>query len=170
MSDTDAWFIVATKPKQEFIAKQNLELLGADVYLPLCRQKKKVQKQKVEVITPLFSGYLFSRFSPVTMFHKIRYTRGVKNVLGSGDGLWTLDNKRIEDIRSREKEGVVVLKKREIPFRDGDRIEVDEGDFDGWEGIFFEDIPDKDRAVVMLTNVSYSSKLILPKRFLKHSG
>ena len=51
-------------------------------------------------------------------------------------------------------------------FRKGDRILIDEGDFEGWEGIFQEELPDRERAIILLTNVQFSSKLILPKKYL----
>ncbi len=59
--DTKSWFIVSTKPKQEFIAEQALKSLGANVYLPLYFKKVKKNKEKVEVLSPLFSGYLFAQ-------------------------------------------------------------------------------------------------------------
>ena len=160
------WFVVNTKPKQEFIAEKNLRSLGADVYLPVYFKRKKINKEKIEVISPLFAGYLFSQFSLKNLYHKVRYTRGVKAILGSNDYIWTIENSKIDDIRSREQEGIVILKKKEKDFGKGDKILIDEGDFDGWEGIFYEELPDKERAIIMLTNVSFTSKLIVPKKYL----
>ena len=164
-SDT-AWFIVNTKPKQEFIAERNLRLLGVDIYLPVYLKKVKKNKEKIDVISPLFAGYLFARFSIDRFYHKVKFTRGVKKVLGNQDYLWTIDHDRINDIQTREKDGVVVMKKGKELFRKGDRIIIDEGDFDGWEGIFYEELPDRERAIIMLTNVKFSSKLIIPKKYL----
>lgn len=171
MSESEAslWFIINTKPKQEFLAEKSLRSLGADVYLPLYHRKVKKNKEKMEVISPLFSGYLFAQFPVREMYHKVRYTRGVKAVLGNEEGLWTICSDRINDIRTREDhQGIVTLRPREEHFDSGDRIMIDEGDFDGWEGIFYEDIPGTERAVIMLTNVSYTSKLIVLKKFLRH--
>ncbi len=61
---------------------------------------------------------------------------------------------------------MVVLRRTEVHFRQGDRILIDEGDFEGWEGIFQEELPDRERAIILLTNVKFSSKLILPKKYL----
>ncbi|MCP5050749.1 MAG: hypothetical protein GY940_26535 [bacterium] len=166
--DTRSWFIISTKPKQEFLAEQSLKSLGADVYLPLYSKKIKKNKEKIEVISPLFSGYLFAQFSVVELFHKVRYTRGVKSVLGNNECLWTITSQKIDDIRCREDNGIVTLKPREDNFKCGDKIMIDEGDFDGWEGVFYEELPDNERAIIMLTNVSYTSKLIVLKKFLRH--
>lgn len=166
--DTSTWFIVSTKPKQEFIAEQSLKSLGANVYLPLYFKKVKKNKEKIEVLSPLFSGYLFAQFSVVNLYHKVRYTRGVKAVLGNNECLWTINNEKIQDIKCRENNGVVTLLKREDSFKCGDKILIDEGDFDGWEGVFYEELPDNQRAIIMLTNVSYTSKLIVLKKYLRH--
>lgn len=165
--DTSSWFIVSTKPKQEFVAEQSLKALGANVYLPLYFKKIKKNKEKVEVVAPLFSGYIFAQFNIVDMYHKIRYTRGVKSVLGNNECLWTIGDSKISSIRDREQDGIVKLKPRDDQFHSGDRILIDEGDFDGWEGVFFEELPDRERAIIMLTNVSYSSKLIVQKKYLR---
>lgn len=165
--EEDPWFIINTKPKQEFVAEKNLKSLGVIVYLPVYKKKIKKDKKKVEVISSLFSGYLFAKFSVNQYYHKVRYTRGVKLVLGNNEYLWTIENGKIKDIKSRERSGVVVLKRRKNNFKKGDNILIDEGDFDGWEGIFFEELPDKERAIIMLTNVRYSSKMIVPKKYLK---
>jgi transcriptional antiterminator RfaH len=166
LSKNSNWFIINTKPKQEFIAEKNLKLLGIDVYLPIYLKKVKKDKAKIDIIAPLFSGYLFSKFSIPDSYHKVKYTRGVKMVLGSKDYLWTIGQDRVLDIKLREKNGVVILKKKVEHFSKGDRITIDEGAFDGWEGIFYEELPDRDRAIIMLTNVKFSSKLIVPKKYL----
>lgn len=172
MRDCEAnhWFIISTKPKQEFLAERSLRSLGATTYLPLYHKKIKKHKEKKAIVSPLFTGYLFARFPIRELYHKVRYTRGVKAVLGNNEGLWTISNQRIEDIKHREDgQGLVTLTPRIETFESGDRILIDEGDFDGWEGIFFEELPDNERAIIMLTNVSYSSKLVVLKKYLRHS-
>ncbi len=160
------WFIIHSKPKQEFDAEKHLRALGVEVYLPLYARKVRRNRMRVERIAPLFSGYLFSRFDLRESYQKVRYTRGVKAVLGRGETLWTLADEKIQDIRSRESGGLVVLRPRQAQFRPGDRIRIDEGDFEGWEGIFREELPDRERAMILLTNVQFSSTLILPKQYL----
>ncbi len=162
-----SWFIINTKPRMEFVAEKSLRSLGVNVYLPLYQKKVKKNKEKINIISPLFSGYLFSQFSVFKFYHKIRYTRGVKSILGNNDRLWTINSEKINDIRLREDNGIVALKKKDEIFRGGDKILIDEGDFDGWEGVFYEELPDHRRAIILLTNVGFTSKLIVQKRFLK---
>ncbi len=161
------WYILSIKPKREETVIKHLDSLGIISYLPLCKKKIKKNKEKVDVVVPLFPGYLFCKFNFTDHYQKVRYTRGIKKVLGNKQSLWVISDERIEDIRSREENGVVILKKIKEDFTPGMPIVVDEGDFDGWEGIFFEDIPDEKRAVILLTNVNFTTKLTLPKKYLK---
>ena len=160
------WFIINSKPKQEFDAERNLRSLAIPVYLPVYGKKVRKNRVKVERVAPLFSGYLFAHFDVREFYQKVRYTRGVKSILGYNEYLWTISDEKIQDIKSRESNGLVVLRKREQNFRKGDRILIDDGDFEGWEGIFQEELPDRERAMILLTNVQFSSKLILPKKYL----
>ena len=160
------WFIVSCKPKQEFDAERNLRTLDIGVYLPVYNRRIKKNKTKVDRVAPLFSGYLFARFDIHEFYQKVKYTKGVKTILGYNEYLWTIADEKIRDIQSRENNGLVVLRKREERFSKGDKILIDEGDFEGWEGIFQEELPDRERAIIMLTNVKFSSKLILPKKYL----
>ncbi|MFH2108285.1 MAG: transcription termination/antitermination NusG family protein [Chrysiogenia bacterium] len=160
------WFIVNCKPKQEFDAERNLRTLAINVYLPVYNKKIKKNKTKIDRVAPLFSGYLFARFDIHDFYQKVKYTKGVKTILGYNEYLWTIADEKIRDIQSRENNGLVVLRKREESFSKGDKILIDEGDFEGWEGIFQEELPDRERAIILLTNIKFSSKLILPKKYL----
>jgi len=164
------WYVINTKPRQEFVAERNLKMLGAQVYLPIYFKSVKKYKEKLEVVSPLFTGYLFAQFSVDKLYHSVIYTRGVKCVLGTRDCLWTIEPDKVQDIRHREDNGVVVLQRSWNRFEKGDKILIDEGEFDGWEGIFFEELPDKQRAVIMLTNLGYSSKMIVEKKCLNKFG
>ncbi len=160
------WYIINTKPCQEEIAKVNLESQNVEVYLPLYKKKIKKNKKKEEKIVPLFPGYLFARFDLDTMFHKVSYTRGVKKILFNRENVFTISDEVIEAIKQREEDGVVKLVSKNYEFKRGDRIIIDEGIFDGWEGVFYEETEDSERAVILLTNVKYSSKLIVPKKYI----
>ncbi len=163
---SNAWCIIQCKPKQEFSAEKNLKLLDINVYLPVYMKKIKKNKIKIDRLSPLFSGYLFAQFNIFNSYQKVKYTKGVKNILGYNEYLWTIADEKIQDIKFRENNGIVLLRKKEDAFCKGDRILIDEGDFEGWEGIFQEELPDRERALIMLTNVKFSSTLILPKKYL----
>ena len=91
------WYILSIKPKQEQSVIKNLNIMGVESYLPLYKKKKKVKKEKTDVIVPLFPGYLFCRFDFDDHYQKIRYTRGVKKVLGNKQSLWIIDKDKVEE-------------------------------------------------------------------------
>ncbi len=160
------WYVLNVKPKQESVAEKNLRKLGVEVYLPLYYKTIKKHKEKTEVVSPLFTGYIFARFDLTEFYHKVIYTRGVKSVLGNSTALWTLGNDRIEQIKERELGGVIRLQRKTESFKKGDRVIVDEGSFDGWEGVFQEELPDEDRVIILLTSIGFSSKMTVPKNIL----
>lgn len=160
------WFVLSAKPKQEAVAEKHLHEQGVEVYLPLYRRRVKVKKDKLEVISPLFPGYLFARFDLAACYSQVRYTRGVKAILGSGDRVWTIADDKIAAIRARETDGLVQLRPKETEFHPGDPIRIDQGAFDGWEGVFQEELPDQQRALILLTNLHYSSTMIVLKSYL----
>ncbi len=162
------WYVVQSKPRQEALARDSLAALGLEVYLPLYLKDEKRHRVKVKILSPLFAGYLFARFDTDTHYRAVRYARGVKTLLGQGHRLLSIPDSRIRDIREREKDGVVSLQKKTRPFNSGDPIRIDEGDFDGWRGIFVEELSDQERAVILLTSLSYSSRMVVPKNILIH--
>jgi len=96
------WFVLNIKAKQEALAEQNLKKMGVEVYMPRYYRTVKKEKKKTQVISPLFSGYLFARFDLVEYYHKVMYTRGVKSVLGNSTSIWFIENDKIEEIKKRE--------------------------------------------------------------------
>jgi transcriptional antiterminator RfaH len=53
------WYVVHTKPKQEFRAQENLQNQGFETYLPTIK-KQYVRGQKIDLkSTPLFSKISF---------------------------------------------------------------------------------------------------------------
>jgi len=160
------WYILNVKPNQELLAEINLKQLGVEVYVPLFYKTVKKGKKKVKIIKPLFSGYIFARFDLIKYYHKVIYTKGVKKLLGNSNSIWFLSEKKINEIRNREKNGVIELIKKDEKFSKGDKVLIDEGSFDGWEGIFYEELPDKERVVILLTSLGFSSKMTVSRNTL----
>ena len=83
-----SWYAVYTKPRQEHIARENLERQHFEAYLPLMRSSRKRRGRWVEAIEPMFSRYLFIRLEPgTTNVASVRSTRGVTSLVQFGNGL-----------------------------------------------------------------------------------
>ena len=77
------WFAVAVKPRQEKLAARVLRDQGLEDYLPLYRERRRWSDRLKEVEAPLFSGYLFCRFSPRDRAPILR-TPGVRSIVAFG--------------------------------------------------------------------------------------
>ncbi len=154
-----AWFVLNTKPKKEFQVERLFEQGGIDFYCP-----RYVQESREK---PFFSGYGFIHFDHPAQYRLVRYTRGVKRIIGNEIGPIPIPEEIIQRIKQREINGYVELEKYgEIPDI-GDEIEIMEGPMKGLRGIFRRELTDKDRVVILLNYVSYQGQLIIEKKKLK---
>src|SRR5262245_20366287 len=84
--DICAWYAIHTNPRQELRAENNLRAWGVETYLPKIKERGLNQyvSKHAWSIKPLFLRYFFARFRYNTFGHKIRYTRGVRDVVSFG--------------------------------------------------------------------------------------
>jgi len=59
MSNNVSWYAVVTRPRQEKLARMNLERQGYRVLFPSVRQRKRQRGKWRMVVEPMFPGYLF---------------------------------------------------------------------------------------------------------------
>lgn len=79
------WYVVHTKPHQEFRALEQLQNQDYDCYLPTLQVTKLCRGKSISVIEPLFSRYLFIRLDNAnTNWTPIRSTRGVSSIVSFG--------------------------------------------------------------------------------------
>lgn len=108
---------------------------------------KRVRGKYVDVIEQLFPSYLFAFFDNEKHGHMIRYTRGIKYVVGKETPL-AVPAEIIDAIRERMQDGVVVPVPEDI--KKGDRVFIKEGPFKDFYGIFQREMPGKARAMILL--------------------
>ncbi|MFQ6037733.1 MAG: transcription termination/antitermination protein NusG, partial [Candidatus Aminicenantales bacterium] len=116
---------------------------------------------------PFFPGYGFIYFDYPEQYRLVRYTRGVKRVVGNQAGPIPIPEAVIQEIRAREIDGYVELEKYGEEPEIGDEIEVMEGPMKGLRGIFRKELSDRDRVVILMNYVSYQGQLIIEKAKLK---
>ncbi len=160
------WYAIHTHPSREAVAAMNIERLGLEVFLPKIKQQKIIWGVAQMVIKPLFSGYLFARFSPAAYLHSIQYARGVRRVLGNGDRPLPVDDEIILAVRSAMGEGGYVQIQSQ-PMRRGDRVIVQDGPLQGLIGTLDQEIGDRERVVILLEAIEYQARLLIDKRCLK---
>lgn len=156
------WYVINTKPKKEAQVERLFQEGGFTIYCP-----KYVTENR---ILPFFPGYAFLRFEFPDQYQMVKYTRGVKRIIGNKQGPIPIPEETIQGIQEREENGVVVLEKYGEEPSPGDNIEVVEGPLKGLKGIFKKEIGDKERVMILLNYVSYQGMLLIEKRKLKKTG
>jgi transcriptional antiterminator RfaH len=149
---TPKWYLVKTKPRNEIKVFTRLVEAGFEGLFP--RVRKKSRRKESPDIGPLFPSYLFIRFA-LEQLRTVRYTRGVAKVISFGPEPQEVGDDIISAVRERmDEEGIVTLVRPPANWKPGDRIRIGEGPFAGLEAIFLEELPDRDRVVLLLEAVS----------------
>jgi len=153
------WFVINTKPKKEFQVEKLFTEGGIEVYNPKYMYENKMK--------PFFSGYGFVYFDFPAQYQLVKYTRGVKRVIGSREAPTAIPEEVILEIKSREIDGLIELYKYGEEPEVGDEIEVMEGPLKGLRGIFKKELTAKERVIILLNYVTYQGQLIIEKEKLK---
>jgi transcription antitermination factor NusG len=153
------WFVINTKPKKEFQVEKLFTEGGIKIYNP-----KYLHENKIKAFFP---GYGFIYFDFPAQYQLVRYTRGVKRVVGNKHSPTPIPEEVIHEIKSREIDGLIELYKYGEEPEVGDEIEVMEGPLKGLRGIFKKELTAKERVLILLNYVTYQGKLIIEKEKLK---
>ncbi|RXS43043.1 transcription/translation regulatory transformer protein RfaH [Idiomarina sp. 29L] len=125
--DSDVWYVIRTKPKQEERAALNLENQGFEVFAPKLTVKKLRRGVRTSVVEPMFPNYLFVRLDDIIeQFYKIRSTYGVAGVLRFGNNIPKIPQQWVDEMK-----GVDELTDEQAP-KVGDSVEIQQGPFRGF--------------------------------------
>jgi transcription antitermination factor NusG len=153
------WYVINTKPKKEFQVEKLFTEGGIEIYNPKYMHENKIKA--------FFSGYGFVYFDFPAQYQLVKYTRGVKRVVGSREAPTTIHEEVIREIKSREIDGLIELYKYGEEPEVGDEIEVMEGPLKGLRGLFKKELTAKERVIILLNYVTYQGQLIIEKEKLK---
>lgn len=157
--DMQNWFILNTKPKKESQVEKIFLEAGFKIYNPKLKMGDR--------IAPFFPGYAFIEFDYPDQYRLVKYTRGVKRIVGSENGPIPMDEELVEAIKAREINGLIELEKYGKEPKIGDEIEVMEGPLKGLKGIFQKEISGNDRVLILMNYVTYQAKMIVEKKKLR---
>jgi transcriptional antiterminator RfaH len=153
------WFVLNTKPKKEFQVERLFYEGGFEFYCPKYKYDNKIK--------PFFSGYGFLWYDHPEQYRLVKYTRGVKRIIGNETGPIPIPEEMIQEIKAREINGYIELEKYGTEPDIGDEIEIMEGPLKGLRGIFRRELTEKERVIILLNYVSYQGQLIIEKKKLK---
>ncbi len=169
MKDIRNWYCIYTKAgKEDAVSKSLRERLDLKVFNPKIKRKKFVRGRFVEALEELFPCYIFSRFELGRYFHTIKYTRGIRRIVGDSFGNpYVVDDAIIEAIESRMVGGFVSLRPQR--FAPGEKVVIQEGPLRGLEGIFLEEIKPKERVLILLNAIRCQAKVEIEPDFVGRS-
>lgn len=99
------WYLAYTKPRQEEIARVNLEQQGFESYLPLYKKFRKTEQGPVSVFEPMFPRYIFFRpGKPGQSISAVRSTKGITTIVRFGFEPAVIDEVLLQRIRQLEQD------------------------------------------------------------------
>ena len=146
-TNTQSWYLIQTKYRQETTALTNLERQGYTCYLPKFTKAAKGvgRPPKGEV---MFPRYLFIQLDTGESGHNwmpIRSTRGVDKLIQFGHTYPRVDDRLIRSLKEREKDTPL-----QPLLKQGDAVQILDGPFKDLDAIFFTE--DSEHRVLILIN------------------
>jgi len=166
-SSAPCWYAIYTKPAKEDLAVEYISRLGLEAFNPKIKKSQKVWGVLREINAPLFPCYVFARFSEFYM-HSVRYARGVRRIVGTGEIPTPIDERIIDCIRSRSVEEQSYGKSSAI--KPGDTVVINCGLFYGLEGIVLEELNDKERVRILLNTIEWQARVLVEKRRIEKTA
>ena len=145
--DERAWYAVYTKPKCENSVVTLLNNAAIRTLNPKIQVRKYVRGKYVLVVEQLFPSYIFALLDREKDCHMVKYTRGVKYIVGKENPV-AVPHEIIHSIEER-LEGEII---RQVPedLMKGDRVLIKDGPFKDFYGIFEGTLPGKERSIILL--------------------
>lgn len=168
-TDSRQWYLVYTNLKQEERANDNLRAWGVEtVHAKLrARRYNEFTGAPTYITQPLFPRYLFAKFNAREQLPKVRFTRGIQNVVCFGENPATVDESIIEIIRERIDENGFVKINNEL--KPGDKVVISAGPLKNLIGIFEREIKGSDRITILLTAIGYQGHLMVERDLVKRA-
>jgi transcriptional antiterminator RfaH len=152
----DSWWICQTEVQREHLVRLLLMRHGFTTYAPRIKHRGR--------IAFLFPTYVF--VGAAAQWSPIRWTRGVTQVLMSGNQPARLPHKIIAELHSRERDGFVKLPTQQRGLRKGQNVRIVRGSFCDQIGLY-DGMSSHDRARVLLELLGRKVTVDLPENDVK---
>ena len=119
------WYLVYTKPKNEDIVSQKFIDAGFEVLNPKLKERKVYRRKLQDITSPLFPCYIFVKFDRSENYRLVKYTRGVRSIVGTAYEPSVVPDEIIESIAGRLKEGIVTIKPAKL--KPGEEVVIKAG-------------------------------------------
>jgi transcription antitermination factor NusG len=151
------WFVIQTNPRAEERAMHYLGEKGLELFFPRIQVVRYRELRAGVALRPMFPSYLFARFRFPDEYPHVRWTRGVRRILGAGEEPLAVPGEVIALIQAQvDDKGVVKVGRR---LRPKDRVRIRSGPFKDLLGIFEREIDDQGRVEILLSVVGYQARV-----------
>jgi transcriptional antiterminator RfaH len=153
------WAVAQLQPNRTALALQMLAQEGFTVYAPKLRERRTIRGRREDSEVALFSGYAFVTIE--LQWHAARWCPGVIRLVMDGLQPAKVPDAVIEEIRARERNGVVELPQRAR--RHDDRVKILAGPFRGHLAIY-AGMSAHERVAVLLQVLGGPQRVTLAQR------
>lgn len=155
------WYVIQTKPLCEDAVAKQLHNADFEVFNPKVKSLVKGACCDVVRNKSLFPSYLFSMLNleDSNILHMIKYTRGVRKVLGAGFLPIPVPEEVVEFIKNKIEEKPFV--EQQYIFKQGDGVRVKNGIFKDIEGILEKSVTAAGRVKVLLRMMNRLARIEL---------
>ncbi|HEY0100006.1 MAG TPA: transcription termination/antitermination NusG family protein [Pyrinomonadaceae bacterium] len=159
ISETPYWYAIHTKPRQEERAACNLIAWEVETFSPRLKESRRntFTGQPMQLVKPLFPGYIFAKFDARTMLHKVCFTRGVHSVVSFGGSPVPVSDEIISLIRSQIGADGFVKLGGDLDV--GDEVRIKDGPLQNFVGVFERKINATNRVMLLLRTVNYQGRV-----------
>lgn len=159
------WYAIYTKSGCEGRIAARLGGSGFKVLSPMFRTRRLYRRKLQDVVSPLFPCYIFAELEMPSHYRLIKYTRGVRQIVGTEHAPTAVPDTIIDSIMSRMDNGIITL--NEQAFSPGESVIIKGGPFEGFEAIFERDLSGSERVGILLK--ALNARIILDRAFLAKS-
>jgi len=159
------WFLIYTKPRHEDSVSGKFVENGFEVLNPKIEERRYIRRKLQDVVSPLFPCYIFVRFDNPNDYRLIKYTRGVKSVVGPEHIPSAVPEDIIGQIKERMEGGVIHM--RPGSFAAGEDVSIQAGPFEGLEAVFEKQLKGSERVSILLKAVN--ARVVVDASILKRS-
>jgi transcriptional antiterminator RfaH len=153
------WAVAQLQPQRQALALHLLEQRQFPVYAPRLRERRIIRGRRVECEVPLFPSYAFIEIK--LQWHAARWCPGVIRLVMDGIQPARIPDAVIEEIRGRERGGVIELPRRLL--KPGDRVRLLTGPFQGHLAIY-AGMSGSERVAVLLQILGGQQRVTLARR------
>ncbi len=158
LSSENSWYLVYTKPRQEFLAQENLQRQGFITYLPCIERSRRRRGKRLKSVEAFFPRYLFISLNKVTDdWSLIRSTLGVANLVRFAQYPVDVPELLISQLMMKENPDTG-MHDEDSGFTQGNKVRITDGALSGYEGVFKAN-SGEERVIILLNVMGNESKV-----------